>query len=45
VRSRLLDGVHAGATDATLAEVADHALDPYTAADRLLSSLDPQTRS
>ena len=45
VRAGLLDSAHARSTAATLAEVADHALDPYTAADRLLASLDGETRS
>jgi LAO/AO transport system kinase len=39
LRDRLHDGSHAGATEATLAEVADHRLDPYAAADRLLAIL------
>jgi LAO/AO transport system kinase len=45
VRAALLDSAHASSSAATLAEVADHALDPYTAADRLLASLDRETRS
>jgi GTPase len=39
VRGALVDGAHASATAGTLAEVADHALDPYAAADRLLHAL------
>jgi LAO/AO transport system kinase len=39
LRDRLHDGAHEGATDAVLADVADHQLDPYAAADRLLSIL------
>jgi LAO/AO transport system kinase len=44
VRGTLLDRTHSGSTAATLAEVADHALDPYTAADRLLASLDRERK-
>ena len=36
LRARLLDADHGDATRAVLAEVADHRLDPYAAADRLL---------
>ena len=36
LRARLHDTTHAGATEALLADVAEHRLDPYTAADRLL---------
>lgn len=43
VRGALVDGGHASATAATLAEVAGHALDPYAAADRLLDSLERGT--
>ena len=39
LRERLHDGGHAASTAAVLAEVADHAMDPYEAADRLLGSL------
>ena len=39
LRDRLHDGAHTGATDAVLADVADHRLDPYAAADRLLGVL------
>ena len=40
LRASLHDPDHADATRATLAEVADHRLDPYAAADRLLDVLD-----
>ncbi len=40
VRASLTDAAHRASTAATIAEVADHALDPYAAADRLLGSLD-----
>ncbi len=40
VRGELVDRSHGPSTAATLAEVADHALDPYAAADRLLQSLE-----
>ena len=40
VRASLTDGARRASTAATIAEVADHALDPYAAADRLLESLD-----
>jgi LAO/AO transport system kinase len=44
LRGILHDGRHAQATEATLAEVADHRLDPYAAADRLLAGIDlPET--
>ena len=36
LRARSTDGAHRASTAATIAEVADHALDPYAAADRLL---------
>ena len=36
LRARLHDADHAAATDALLEEVAEHRLDPYAAADRLL---------
>ena len=39
VRTALEDGSRAAATASTIAEVADHALDPYAAADRLLDAL------
>jgi LAO/AO transport system kinase len=39
LRDRLHDPGHSGATAELLADVADHRLDPYTAADRLLSTL------
>lgn len=39
LRDRLHDGAHARATEAALADVADHRLDPYAAADRLLGIL------
>jgi LAO/AO transport system kinase len=41
LRAILHDGRHAEATEATLAEVAEHRLDPYAAADRLLAGVDP----
>jgi LAO/AO transport system kinase len=37
LRERLLDGTSAGAMEAVVADVAAHRLDPYAAADRLLS--------
>jgi LAO/AO transport system kinase len=40
LRERLHDPAHGPVTAATLAEVADHRLDPYAAADRLLASLE-----
>ena len=40
VRARLEDRSHAASTAATMAEVADHALDPYAAADRLLAAVE-----
>jgi LAO/AO transport system kinase len=39
LQERLHDPAHRRATAATLADVADHRLDPYSAADRLLSGL------
>ncbi len=39
VREMLLDDERRTATEAVLAAVADHELDPYTAADRLLSAI------
>ncbi|MDO8485713.1 MAG: hypothetical protein Q7S35_12305, partial [Candidatus Limnocylindrales bacterium] len=39
LRERLHDQAHRATTAATLDEVADHRLDPYGAADRLLASL------
>ena len=41
LRERLHDAGHAASTAAVLDEVADHTLDPYEAADRLLGSLGP----
>jgi LAO/AO transport system kinase len=38
LRERLLDGTSAGAMEAVVADVAAHRLDPYAAADRLLST-------
>jgi LAO/AO transport system kinase len=38
---RLRSGDRVAATDATLREIADHQLDPYTGADRLLAALGP----
>jgi LAO/AO transport system kinase len=44
LRATLHDGRHAAATKATLGEVAEHRLDPYAAADRLLAGVDlPET--
>ncbi|HSK52303.1 MAG TPA: methylmalonyl Co-A mutase-associated GTPase MeaB [Clostridia bacterium] len=44
LRAALHDGRHAPTTRATLEEVAEHRLDPYAAADRLLAGLDlPET--
>jgi LAO/AO transport system kinase len=40
LRDQLHDAAHRAATAQTLAEVADHRLDPYEAADRLLASLE-----
>jgi LAO/AO transport system kinase len=40
LRERLHDPTRAAATAAALDEVADHRLDPYAAADRLLASLE-----
>jgi LAO/AO transport system kinase len=39
LHDRLLDAAHAAATAETLTEVADHRLDPYSAADRLLAAV------
>jgi LAO/AO transport system kinase len=39
LRDALHQAPHADATRATLAEVADHSLDPYAAADRLIEAL------
>jgi LAO/AO transport system kinase len=39
LRDRLHDDAHRGGTAATLDEVADHRLDPYSAADRLLATI------
>ncbi|MEA2608890.1 MAG: GTPase [Chloroflexota bacterium] len=39
LRERLRDPEHTEATAATLAEVADHRLDPFAAADRLLATV------
>jgi LAO/AO transport system kinase len=39
LREHLHDAARAAATAATLVEVADHRLDPYTAADRLLATM------
>jgi hypothetical protein len=40
LRATLEDEAHAVSTAATLADVAEHALDPYAAADRLLATID-----
>jgi len=40
LRERLHDATHENATAATLDDVADHRLDPYGAADRLLASIE-----
>ena len=45
VRERLRSPTHRDATSATLAEVADHRLDPYSAADRLLAAVDGEVSS
>ncbi|MFL5778097.1 MAG: methylmalonyl Co-A mutase-associated GTPase MeaB [Chloroflexota bacterium] len=42
LRADLHDARHASDTDAVLAEVAEHRLDPYAAADRLLASLEAE---
>ena len=42
VRERLHDAAHRAATAETLAAVADHRLDPYAAADRLLAAVDTE---
>ena len=39
LRDRLHDRVHVAATSSLLAEVAEHRLDPYSAADRLLTEV------
>jgi hypothetical protein len=39
VRDALHEPLHAEATRTALADVADHRLDPYAAADRLLEAL------
>ena len=39
LHARLTDSTHAEATTAALADVAEHRVDPYAAADRLLGSL------
>ena len=39
LRGRLHDGTHAATTASLLADVADHRLDPYAAADRLLADV------
>ena len=39
LRDGLHDGAHEAATETVLADVADHRLDPYSAADRLLAIL------
>jgi LAO/AO transport system kinase len=41
LRERLHDTEHGETTDALLAEVAEHRLDPYAAADRLLEGSSP----
>ncbi len=43
LRERLHDPAHAAATRALLTDVADHRLDPYAAADRLLGALETDT--
>jgi LAO/AO transport system kinase len=44
LRATLHDGRHAPTTRATLTEVAEHRLDPYAAADRLLAGIElPET--
>ena len=44
LRARLGDAAHAATTAAVLAEVAEHRLDPYAAADRLLETLGTEDR-
>jgi hypothetical protein len=39
LRARLAEGAHATTTAALLREVAEHQVDPYAAADRLLEDL------
>jgi LAO/AO transport system kinase len=39
LRERLHDATHTAATEALLADVAEHRLDPYAAADRLLDEI------
>ena len=45
LRGRLHDAAHGPATAETLAEVADHRLDPYAAADRLLATVSTEVQS
>ena len=45
LRERLRDADHGAATAGTLAEVADHRLDPYAAADRLLAAVETEVTS
>ncbi len=45
VRERLHDASHRASTAETLAEVADHRLDPYAAADRLLAAAETEVTS
>jgi LAO/AO transport system kinase len=45
LRERLHDAAHGPATAETLIEVADHRLDPYSAADRLLAAVAPEATS
>jgi LAO/AO transport system kinase len=45
VRERLHDAARGAATAATLADVAEHRLDPYAAADRLLAAAEAEVTS
>jgi len=45
LRERLHDSAHGPTTAETLSEVADHRLDPYSAADRLLAAVAPEAVS
>jgi LAO/AO transport system kinase len=45
LREQMHDPAHRAATETTLAEVANHRLDPYGAADRLLAGLSDDSRT
>jgi LAO/AO transport system kinase len=45
LRGRLDDAAHRATTAQTMAEVADHCLDPYSAADRLLAAVETEVTS